>query len=136
MVVPPSQLSGCNVNKRSLPLLSVNQFQSSATNESGVFAGSASLGDIVHRLCALAAASIALLRGATAARLRRSLCSFERGIFPPLATDGLVRGSFFSACRVPVCDAIACLKIDCGFAHRSEWGVVAGLIGVILCLTA
>src|SRR5260370_7614280 len=38
MVVPPS-CSGRNVNKRSIPSLSVNQFHASATNESGVFAG-------------------------------------------------------------------------------------------------
>jgi hypothetical protein len=35
----PRRFSGRNVNKRSMPILSVNQFQSSATNESGVFAG-------------------------------------------------------------------------------------------------
>ena len=33
------RFSGRNVNKRAIPILSVNQFHSSATNESGVFAG-------------------------------------------------------------------------------------------------
>src|SRR5215470_15059692 len=33
------RFSGRNVNKRAIPILSVNQFQASATNESGVFAG-------------------------------------------------------------------------------------------------
>ena len=36
---PTRRLSGRNVNKRAIPILSVNQFHSSATNESGVFAG-------------------------------------------------------------------------------------------------
>jgi hypothetical protein len=35
----PRRFSGRNVNKRSIPIHSVNQFQASATNESGVFAG-------------------------------------------------------------------------------------------------
>lgn len=36
---PTRRFSGRNVNKRAIPILSVNQFHSSATNESGVFAG-------------------------------------------------------------------------------------------------
>ena len=94
----------------------------------------------MYRSRALAAASAALLRAVTAARGRRSLDPFERGICPPLATHGLVRGSFSSACfswvGVRVCDAIACLKTDCGFTHPSVRGVVAGVVGVILYLTA
>ena len=35
----PRRFSDRNVNKRSIPILSVNQFQANATNESGVFAG-------------------------------------------------------------------------------------------------
>jgi hypothetical protein len=35
----PRRFSGRNGNKRSIPIHSVNQFQASATNESGVFAG-------------------------------------------------------------------------------------------------
>src|SRR5256886_1665360 len=101
--------------------------------------GKASLGGIVHRSRALAAASALLLAAATAARWRRSLGPFERGICPPLATHGLVRGSFSSSSSragVRVCDAFACLKTDCGFAHLFVRGVVASVVGVILCLTA
>jgi len=94
----------------------------------------------VHLSRALAAASTALLFAAPAARGRRSLGPFERGICPPLTTHGLVRGGFSSACSsragVRVCDAIAYLKTDWGFAHPSVRGVVASVIGVILCLTA
>ena len=36
---PIRRFGSRNVNKRSIPILSVNQFQASATNESGVFAG-------------------------------------------------------------------------------------------------
>jgi peptidoglycan lytic transglycosylase A len=85
---------------------------------------------------ALAAVSVALLRAASAARLRPSISSFQRGIFPPLTTDGLVQGSFSSACRVRACDAIARLKTDYRFAHSCVRAVVASLIGAILCLTA
>jgi len=138
------RFSGRNVNKSAIPILSVNQFHSSATNESGVFAGVGRerrrWGGIVCRSRVLAAASAALLRAAPAARGRRSLDPFERGICPPLATHRLVRGSFSSACSawasVHVCDAIACLKTDCGFAHSCVRGVVASVVGVILCLTA
>src|SRR5262245_44824264 len=35
----PRRFSGRNVNKRAIPILSVNQFHASATNESGVFTG-------------------------------------------------------------------------------------------------
>jgi hypothetical protein len=38
------RFNGRNVNKRAIPILSVNQFHASATNESGVFVVSASLG--------------------------------------------------------------------------------------------
>ena len=96
------------------------------------------IGGIVHLSRALAAASTAPLRAAAAACGQRSLGPFDRGIFPPRATHGLVRGS--SACSsrggVRVCEAIACLKTDCGFAHPSVRGVVASVVGVILYLTA
>jgi membrane-bound lytic murein transglycosylase A len=98
------------------------------------------LGGIVHLSRALAAASTALLFATPAGRGRRSLGPFERGICPPLTTHRLVRGGFSSACSsragVRVRDAIAYLKTDCGFAHPSVRGVVASVIGVILCLTA
>jgi peptidoglycan lytic transglycosylase A len=94
----------------------------------------------VHLSRALAAASTALLLVAPAARWRRSLGPFEPGICPPLAPHGLVRGGFSlartSRAGVRVCDAFACLKTDCGFAHPSVRAVVASVVGVILCLTA
>src|SRR5262249_10119806 len=73
-------------------------------------------------------------------RLILSLGPFERGIFPPLATRGLGRGGFSSACSpwagVRVFDAIACLKTDGGFAHPSVRGMIVGLFGAIICFTA
>jgi membrane-bound lytic murein transglycosylase A len=103
------------------------------------------MGGIMHLSRALAADSAALLFAATAARGRRSLGPIERGVCRPLARRGLVRGS--SACHsragvrarteaIPICDAIACLKTDCGFAHPSARGVVAGLFAAIICFTA
>ena len=74
----------------------------------------------MHLSCALAAASAALLPAG-----RRSLGSIERGVCRLLATRGLVRGGFSSAClsragvrarteAIPICDAIACLNTDVG----------------------
>jgi membrane-bound lytic murein transglycosylase len=93
----------------------------------------------VHLSRALAAV-IALLLALTAARRRRSLGPFERGICPPRVTHAPARGDLSSACssragvRVP--DAVARLKTEGGFAHPSVRGVVASVIGVILGLTA
>ena len=101
-------------------------------------AGKGIVGGIVHLSRALAAASTALLLATPAARWRRSLGPFERGICPPRATHGLVRGGFSSACssRRSRLRCVCLPKTDCGFAHLCVRGVVASVVGVILCLTA
>ena len=92
--------------------------------------------------CARAAASAALQPAG-----RRNLNSIERDVCRPLATRGLVRGGFSSACSpragvrartgaIPIRDAIACLRIYCGFAQAPVRGVVAGLFDAIIYFTA
>jgi hypothetical protein len=72
----------------------------------------------VHRSRALAAASARLLLLATAARGRQSLNPVERRV------------------SRSICDAITCVKTNCGGVQPPVRGVVASLFGAILSLTA
>ncbi len=72
----------------------------------------------MHQSRALAAASATLLLLATAARGRQSLNSIERRVFRS------------------ICDAITCVKTNCGGVQPLGRGVVASLVGAILSLTA
>src|SRR5262245_22132772 len=71
-------------------------------------AGKGVIGGIVYRSRALAAASTALLRAATAARWRRSLDPFERGICPPISqhvAEASKEGGFLGIGGVSVSEA-------------------------------
>ena len=72
----------------------------------------------MHQSRAVAAASATLLLFATAARAQQSLNPIERRVFRS------------------ICDAITCVKTNCGGVQPLGRGVVASLFGAILSLTA
>ena len=72
----------------------------------------------MHQSRAVAAASATLLLFATAARAQQSLNPIERRVFRS------------------ICDAITCVKANCGGVQPLGRGVVASLFGAILSLTA